>query len=41
VAAGAGQRGDGPLAVAMPPTPPSSAAMRSSKTAFVGLLMRL
>ena len=26
-----------PLAVAMAPTPPSSAAMRSSKTATVGL----
>ena len=30
-----------PLAVAMAPTPPSSAAMRSSSTAVVGLLMRL
>ena len=30
-----------PLAVAIAPTPPSSAAMRSSSTALVGLLMRL
>jgi hypothetical protein len=30
-----------PLAVAMAPTPPSSAAMRSSSTAVVGLDMRL
>jgi hypothetical protein len=29
-----------PLAVAIAPTPPSSAAMRSSSTATVGLLMR-
>ena len=29
------------LAVAMEPTPPSSAATRSSSTALVGLLMRL
>jgi hypothetical protein len=30
-----------PLAVAIAPTPPSRAAMRSSSTAVVGLLMRL
>ncbi len=30
-----------PLAVAIDPAPPSSAAMRSSNTALVGLLMRL
>ena len=30
-----------PLAVARPPTPPSSAAMRSSSTAVVGLDSRL
>ena len=30
-----------PLAVVMAPLPPSSAAMRSSSTALVGLLMRL
>ena len=30
-----------PLAVAIAPTPPSSAATRSSNTALVGLLMRL
>ena len=30
-----------PLAVAMAPTPPSKAAMRSSKTAVVGLEIRL
>ena len=29
-----------PLAVAMAPTPPSSAATRSSSTAVVGLVMR-
>ena len=29
-----------PLAVAIAPTPPSSAAMRSSSTALVGLEMR-
>ena len=29
-----------PLAVAMPATPPSSAAMRSSSTALVGFEMR-
>ena len=29
-----------PLAVAMAPTPPSSAQMRSSSTALVGLVMR-
>ena len=30
-----------PLAVLMAPMPPSSAAMRCSNTALVGLLMRL
>jgi hypothetical protein len=47
VAAGASQRGNGQVqrglaaGQAMEPQPPSSAAMRSSSTALVGLLMRL